>query len=95
MPPEYALVSCGTAGESLTGSAVARKLEGLGALTKGDKSAGRGETGNNLGVNMETKAGLDALKQLTAFVGAPLLHARGFDELAAVLPQLTEEQKGL
>ena len=52
-------------GETLTGSAVARKLEGLGALTKGDKSAGRGETGNNLGVNMETKAGLDALRQLT------------------------------
>ena len=62
MPPEYVLLTCETAGESLTGSAVARKLEGLGALTKGDRSAGKGETGG-LGVNLETSVGLDALKR--------------------------------
>ena len=54
MPPEYVLLTCECAGESLTGSAVARKLEGLGALTKGDKTAGRGETGG-LGTNLETQ----------------------------------------
>ena len=64
MPPEYVLLTCESAGESLTGSAVARKLEGLGALTKGDRSAGRGETGG-LGANLEGKAGQDALAGLT------------------------------
>lgn len=64
MPPEYILLTCECAGESLTGSAVARKLEGLGALTKGDKTAGRGETAGSLGTNLETSVGLDALKQL-------------------------------
>ena len=65
MPPvRYALLTCECAGEALVGSAVARKLEGLGALTKGDKTAGRGETGNNLGTNLETKVGLDALTKL-------------------------------
>jgi hypothetical protein len=64
MPPEYLLLTCECAGESLTGSAVARKLEGLGALTKGDKTAGRGETAGSLGTNLETSVGLEALKQL-------------------------------
>ena len=64
MPPEYILLTCECAGESQTGSAVARKLEGLGALTKGDKTAGRGETAGSLGTNLETGVGLDALKQL-------------------------------
>lgn len=63
MPPEYCLLTCETAGEALVGSAVAKKLEGLGALTKGDKSAGRGETGG-LGTNFETKNGVDALTRL-------------------------------
>jgi len=62
-PPEYVLLTCESAGEALVGSAVARKLEGLGALTKGDKHAGRGETGF-MGTNLETKVGLDALTRL-------------------------------
>lgn len=68
MPPEYHLLTCECAGESLTGSAVARKLEGLGALTKGDKTAGRGETGG-LGANLETRTGLDALRRLKQSMG--------------------------
>ena len=63
MPPEYVLLTCECAGESLTGSAVARKLEGLGALTKGDKSAGKGETGG-LGTNLENRSGQTALDAL-------------------------------
>jgi len=65
LPPEYVLLTCEAAGEALTGSAVARKLEGLGALTKGDKMAGRGETGG-LGTNLETKAGGQALSSVIA-----------------------------
>jgi len=42
---------------------VARKLEGLGALTKGDKSAGRGDTGG-LGTNLENRSGQTALDSL-------------------------------
>ena len=69
MPPEYVLLSCDSAGERLTSSAVARKLEGLGALTKGDRSAGQGETGG-VGANLEGKAGQDALRQVTEHGGA-------------------------
>ena len=69
MPPEYMLLSCDSAGEKLTSSAVARKLEGLGALTKGDRSAGQGETGG-VGANLEGKAGQDALRQVTQHHGA-------------------------
>ena len=62
-PPEYCLLSCESAGESLTASAVARRLEGMGALTKGDRSAGRGETGE-LGRNLETATGVEAVRAL-------------------------------
>ncbi len=65
VPPEYVLLTCESAGERLTASAVAQKLEGLGALTKGDRSAGRGETGG-VGRNLETKSGADALTALQA-----------------------------
>lgn len=69
MPPEYVLLMCESAGEALTGSAVARKLEGLGALTKGDKMAGQGETGG-LGVNLETRSGQRALTDFMLMLNA-------------------------
>ena len=79
------LLSCDSAGEKLTSSAVAHKLEGLGALTKGDRSAGQGETGG-VGANLEGKAGQDALRQVTQHHGLFLQHtfsAAGWDDANA------------
>ena len=79
------LLSCDSAGEKLTSSAVARKLEGLGALTKGDRSAGQGETGG-VGANLEGKAGQDALRQVTQHGGIclqALFAVEGWDDYNA------------
>lgn len=69
MPPEYVLLMCESASEAQTGSAAARKLEGLGALTKGDKMAGQGET-RVLGVYLETKSGQSAMTDFTRMLCA-------------------------
>lgn len=61
-PPEYILLISDIGGERRFASAVAKRLQTLGALTKGDRRAAGGI--NLADFNFETKEGVDALHQL-------------------------------
>jgi hypothetical protein len=64
--PDYRLVISALAGERRFAAAVARRLESLGALTRGDR---RAATGADLSqFNFETKYGKAALKKLITWV---------------------------
>jgi hypothetical protein len=62
-PPEYVLMITDIGGERRFASAVAKRLQTLGALTKGDRRAAAG-TINFADFNFETKEGSDALHQV-------------------------------
>ena len=63
--PEYHLVLSSAGGEKRFASAIARKLESLGALTQGDRRATHSQMGMGLqSFNLETTYGEAALKEL-------------------------------
>merc|ERR1719149_363245 len=61
--PRYVLLCTDVGGEARFGSSVARKLEAMGALTKGDR---RAEIGSLDTFNLDTAWGRKALKALLA-----------------------------
>jgi hypothetical protein len=80
--PHYKLVISALAGERRFAAAVARRLESLGALTRGDRRAASGADLSQF--NFDTKYGRNALKKLLAAVSFEQQPPAGV-ELAAVV----------
>jgi len=81
--PIYVLLCTDVGGEARFGSAVARRLQAMGALTKGDR---RAEIGSLDAFNLDTVWGKRALKAL--------LRA-GFEGETTILPHLTDNSETL
>ena len=70
--PEYHLLISPQGGEKRFASAVARRLESLGALTQGDRSAVGARTMSVSNYNLESVYGTNALKNVYEYVFAPV-----------------------
>jgi len=80
--PHYKLVISALAGERRFAAAVAKRLESLGALTRGDRRAASG--GDMSQFNFETKYGRNALKKLLAAVSFDKAPPPGVDFAAVI-----------
>ena len=95
--PEYHLLISPQGGEKRFASAVARRLESLGALTQGDRSAVGARTMSVSVYNLESAYGTKALKNVYTkiFYSARALAASNLNsDQAAVQPDLPNELRG-
>jgi hypothetical protein len=78
--PVYKLMISSIGPEYRFASAVAVRLQQLGALTKGDRKGATGDSGAMAEFNVQTKEGKAALKELITRVSRVAQHGEGVDE---------------
>lgn len=84
-PPHYVLLVTDVGGEQRFASSVARRLELLGAMTRGDRRGGHGAAADLVQFNLDTPLGHSALAVLMDSVGEKAEEERLWDKALSML----------